>query len=267
MGRRSVTRTASPKALLIAAVTQTCLYYADLYDLRLIADRRELFDRASLQALGAASFILAVLYFWFPALIIGRGVFLIAALLVIVLVIGWRLAFEWLSGRIGPRERLLLVGTSAGAVALARELYERRHELGVEIVGFVDPDPARVGAPVINPGVIGTDRRHPVDRARARRRPRRRQPGRRARQAADGQAARDEARRRRLRSPGVGVRGVHRQDRGREPAAELADLLDGFRKSRAPVRGQARRSTSSLAGVGLRARRCRHGCSWRSPSG
>ena len=32
----------------------------------------------------------------------------------------------------------------------------RRHELGVEIVGFVDPDPAQVGAPVINPGVIGT---------------------------------------------------------------------------------------------------------------
>ena len=55
-----------------------------------------------------------------------------------------------------PRERLLLVGTSAAAVALARELFERRHELGVEIVGFVDPDPARVGAPVINPGVIGT---------------------------------------------------------------------------------------------------------------
>jgi sugar transferase (PEP-CTERM system associated) len=41
-------------------------------------------------------------------------------------------------------------------VGLARELFGRRQELGVEIVGFVDPDPARVGAPVINPGVIGT---------------------------------------------------------------------------------------------------------------
>ncbi len=39
---------------------------------------------------------------------------------------------------------------------LARELFERRQELGVEIVGFVDPDPARVGTPVINPGVVGT---------------------------------------------------------------------------------------------------------------
>ena len=58
--------------------------------------------------------------------------------------------------RVAPRERLLLVGTSPAPISLARELYERRQELGVEIVGFIDPDPARVGAPVLNPGVIGT---------------------------------------------------------------------------------------------------------------
>ena len=143
------------KALLVAVVTQLCLYYCDLYDLRLLTDRRELVTRLS-QALSSASFILALIYFWFDSLVIGRGVFLIAAILIIVLVTGWRLVFEWVSGRVGPRERLLLVGTTPSAVTLARELYDRRHELGVEIVGFVDPDPARVGAAVINPGVIGT---------------------------------------------------------------------------------------------------------------
>ena len=143
------------KALLIAFVCQLCLYYADLYNPRVIADRRELFVR-TVQALGATSFVLAALYFWIPALIIGRGVFLIAAALVIAAVIGWRLAFEWLVSRVAPRERLLLVGTSPGAVALARELHAMRGQIGVEIVGFVDPDPARVGQPVINPGVIGT---------------------------------------------------------------------------------------------------------------
>jgi exopolysaccharide biosynthesis polyprenyl glycosylphosphotransferase len=143
------------KALLIAAVSQMCLYYLDLYDLRTVSDRRELFVRI-VQALGAASFILAAFYFWFPTMIIGRGVFMIAALLVLALVIGWRVAFEWLSRRVAPHERLLLVGTGTGAVALAREMFERRQELGVEIVGFVDPDPAMLGAPVLNPGVIGT---------------------------------------------------------------------------------------------------------------
>jgi sugar transferase (PEP-CTERM system associated) len=156
-----------PKALLIAAVTQLCLYFADLYDLRVISDRRELFLQAT-QALGATSLILALAYYWFPDLIIERGVFVIAAILVVTLVFGWRIAFEWTTRRVGPVERLLLVGTSESAVRLARELYDRRRDLGVEIVGFIDPDPTRVGAPVINPGVIGTVEDIPaIVRARA----------------------------------------------------------------------------------------------------
>jgi sugar transferase (PEP-CTERM system associated) len=71
-------------------------------------------------------------------------------------VVGWRLLFDWVVGRVGPRERLLLVGTSAAAVGLASELHDMRHDLGVEIVGFVDPDPGRVGESVFNPGIIGT---------------------------------------------------------------------------------------------------------------
>lgn len=142
-----------PKALLIAGVTQLCLYFADLYDFRVLSDRRELFVRA-VQSLGATSLVLAALYYWFPDLIVGRGVFVIAAFLIISVLLGWRVLFEWTSRQVGPRERLLLVGTSDAAVSLARELHQRV-ELGVEIVGFIDPDPARVGAPVLNPGVIG----------------------------------------------------------------------------------------------------------------
>jgi sugar transferase (PEP-CTERM system associated) len=143
------------KALLVAFVAQLCLYYADLYNLRAIADRRELVVRV-FQALGAASIVLALLYYWFPALVLGRGVFMLAAVLVITLVLSWRLVFEWASRQVGPRERLLLVGTGEAVISLARELFDRRHELGVEIVGFVDADRSRVGAPVLNPGVIGT---------------------------------------------------------------------------------------------------------------
>lgn len=143
------------KAFLIAAVCQVCLYYADLYDLRIVADRRELFVRA-LQSLGAASVILAILYYIFPHLILGRGVFFIAAALVVGIIIGWRMVFEWLTKRARPAERLLLVGTGAAAIELARELHERRRELGVELVGFVDPDATMVGQSLVNPGVVGT---------------------------------------------------------------------------------------------------------------
>ena len=157
-----------PRALLIAYACQLCLYFLDLYeDPRLSADLRELFARI-LQALGASALLLAAIYMLVPALILGRGVFAISALLVGSAVVGWRLAFAWCARRVGPRERLLLVGTNPAAVALARELHERREDLGVQIVGFIDPDPARVGEPVINPGVIGTIEDIPaIVRARA----------------------------------------------------------------------------------------------------
>jgi len=143
------------KALVIVATCQLSLYFADLYDSRVFCDHRELFVRM-LQALGATSLVLAVVYYWFPDLVMGRGVFAIASGLVIALVMGWRLAFDWLTGHMAAHERLLLVGTNQAAVKLARELHERRHEFGVEIVGFIDPDIQRVGAAVVNPGVIGT---------------------------------------------------------------------------------------------------------------
>ncbi len=142
------------KALLITASCQFCLYYADLYDLRVVSDRRELFVR-TLQALGVTSIIVAVLYYWFPVLILGRGVFLIAAVLIVALTIGWRMTFEWSTKHRKPRERLLIVGTNEAALCLARELHERRAELGVMIVGFVDTDPGLIREGLVNPGVIG----------------------------------------------------------------------------------------------------------------
>ncbi len=143
------------RASMIAAVLQMCLHFSDLYDLRTLLDRRDMFTRL-LRALGATSMILALLYYWIQGLIIGRGVFVIASLFVVGLVVGWRLAFEWLSVRLAPAERLLIVGTNNAAVDLARELFERRHELGVELIGFVDSDPAKVGTSLINPGIVGT---------------------------------------------------------------------------------------------------------------
>ena len=145
------------RAIVVALVLQICLHYGDLYDLRKLTDARDLLT-GLVRSLGAASVLLAILYYLLPQLVIGRGVFALATLMIISLVAGWRIAFEWLSIRGRPTERLLIVGTGPAAVTLARELFERRAELGVELVGFVDPDPSRVGAPVVNPGVIGTVR-------------------------------------------------------------------------------------------------------------
>jgi sugar transferase (PEP-CTERM system associated) len=143
------------KALPVALLCQVCLYYAELYDFRVLSDRRELVVRL-LQSIGAASIVLAFIYLVFPDLVIGRGVFLRASLLMVSLAVGWRLAFEWVSARVGHREQLLLVGTGAATIALAQEMIARK-DLGVDIVGFVgtgsdaDDNPAEIRsiAPVL----------------------------------------------------------------------------------------------------------------------
>ena len=153
------------RAFVVAAVLQICLHYGDLYDMRTMTDRRDLLVGV-LRSLGAASVILAILYYWVPSLGLGRGVFALATVLIIGLVAGWRIAFEWLSLRGRPAERLLIVGSGPAAVSLARELFERRSELGVDIVGFVDSDPAKVGTSTGAGGpaqdIIGTVREIPA---------------------------------------------------------------------------------------------------------
>jgi sugar transferase (PEP-CTERM system associated) len=125
------------RAILIAGVLQVCLHYRDLYDPRRLHDRRRLFV-GLFEALGAGCILLALIYYWLPNLVVGRGIFLVGAFFIALFVSGWRIAFEWLSSRMGPHERVLIVGTSVAAAELAREIYDRRHQLGVEFTGFVE---------------------------------------------------------------------------------------------------------------------------------
>jgi hypothetical protein len=68
------------KIFLITAVCQICLYYNDLYDLKITNNFNEMGIRL-IQALGFAAIILAVFYILFPEAIIGSGIFFISVFL------------------------------------------------------------------------------------------------------------------------------------------------------------------------------------------
>lgn len=85
---------------------------------------------------------------------IGRGVFALAMVLMLTLMTGWRIVATWLLGHPRLAERILILGTDAQAVSIAREVLQRR-EHGYEVVGFVGNDPSMVGQSLINPRVIG----------------------------------------------------------------------------------------------------------------
>lgn len=142
-----------PKALLTAVVCLTCLYYGDLYNSKVIANIRELLIRL-MQALGVATIILAALYYVFPVLIIGRGVSLISASIILPLILVWRLIYRRFLMWQGMEENILIIGTNPFAVDLAEEIADNR-TLGYRVIGFIDKNPGReVGNPLSFP-VLG----------------------------------------------------------------------------------------------------------------
>ena len=142
------------KIALVTVVCQLCLYYNDFYDLTLVHSNRELIVRL-LQAAGAASIVLAALYFTVPALMIGHGIFVSALGVFLLAILGWRLAFNYISGSMKLQERVLFVGTGETARRVARQILDQ-HEFAYRIIGFIDDDASRVGERIVNPAIVGT---------------------------------------------------------------------------------------------------------------
>jgi sugar transferase (PEP-CTERM system associated) len=141
------------KAALVTFFCLAAFYLFDLYDFVVMFDRRELVLRL-IQALGLAWVALALSFYAYPPLMLGRGISLIALPLALGLMVGWRVSIHWLLGHPGIGQRILIVGSGNLAVELAREILNRP-DAGYRIVGFVGTDSELLGKSLINPRVIG----------------------------------------------------------------------------------------------------------------
>jgi sugar transferase (PEP-CTERM system associated) len=142
------------KVGLVTIVCQLCLYYNDFYDLTLVQSNRELIVRL-LQAVGAASILLAALYFAIPALMIGDGIFVSALFVFVVGILGWRLFFNSITRSLHLEERILVVGTGDSARKVTRQILDQK-DFAYRVIGFIDDDARRIGERIVNPGIIGT---------------------------------------------------------------------------------------------------------------
>ncbi|HET6646704.1 MAG TPA: TIGR03013 family XrtA/PEP-CTERM system glycosyltransferase [Pyrinomonadaceae bacterium] len=140
------------KASLATVFCLTAFYLFDLYDFVVMHDRRELVLRL-IQALGLAWIALALMFYLFPQLMIGRGVALLALPLALMLMVSWRISIHWFLGHPDFGERILIVGSGHLAVEVAREVLNRP-DAGYRIVGFVGTDSDLLGKSLINPRVI-----------------------------------------------------------------------------------------------------------------
>jgi sugar transferase (PEP-CTERM system associated) len=141
------------RAVLMALVFQVFLHLRDVYDFSTTLSFGHFFARLG-QALLLASGFLTFLFFAVPDLIVGRGVFAIAIILVSGFLTIWHTLLRLYLGVRAPRSSVLVLGTGRLARELVTEIL-RRPELGIAIVGFADDDPALLGASIVNPRVIG----------------------------------------------------------------------------------------------------------------
>lgn len=141
------------KAGLATFFCLAAFYLFDLYDFVVMHDRRELVLRL-IQALGLAWIALAIAFYAYPGLMLGRSIALIALPLALGLMVGWRISIHWFLGHPDIGERILIVGSGKLAVEVAREVISRP-DAGYRIIGFVGTDAELLGKSLINPRVIG----------------------------------------------------------------------------------------------------------------
>ena len=101
-----------------------------------------------------ASVLLFALYYFYPTLRIGRGTLFPNLVLYPFVFIAWRVLYlRVLSGDL-PKERVLVLGSDSLARKIATEIISM-DELGLKIMGFIDDDPKKFGASIVNPKVLG----------------------------------------------------------------------------------------------------------------
>ena len=140
------------KIALITGLCQLCFYYNDLYDLTIVHSSRELLIRL-LQAAGAASILVALLYLVMPSLALSNGIFVSSLVIFLIAIIAWRLLFNRLAYASHLEERVLIVGTGATARMVARQI-QSQHDFGYRVIGYIDEAPDR-GTGVLNPATLG----------------------------------------------------------------------------------------------------------------
>jgi sugar transferase (PEP-CTERM system associated) len=141
------------KITLITIACVLSLYFNDLYDFQVVSRRDNLFVH-TMQALGAACFFLALLFYISPASSLGRGTALFAAPLILALLLSWRLSANATNLLSRGNERVLIMGTGESGILLVRHILAHP-EYNLKVVGFLDEHGQNIGLSLVNPKIIG----------------------------------------------------------------------------------------------------------------
>ncbi len=140
------------KSLIITISIQLSLYYFDMYELKIFQNNFELIIRL-LQSIGIASIVLAILYYVFPDLIIGRGVFFISLVLITTLLILWRLLYNYINKSERLDQRVMILGTGLFADNIIKKINEKI-DSGFKIAGLIIKDKKELSSKKVDDLII-----------------------------------------------------------------------------------------------------------------
>ncbi|MBI5197225.1 MAG: TIGR03013 family PEP-CTERM/XrtA system glycosyltransferase [Nitrospirae bacterium] len=141
------------KVFLIMLTCQAILFYNGLYTTNTEDGYRKPFIKI-FQSLGVAALLLTLLYYLFPSLTVGRGIFILTLFILPVILLIWRLFYGQVASVRSIRERVLIVGAGDLAKEIGKRIVEKGYA-GYRVVGYIDEDPLRVGQSMFNPKIIG----------------------------------------------------------------------------------------------------------------
>jgi exopolysaccharide biosynthesis polyprenyl glycosylphosphotransferase len=131
------------KILLATLICMLCMHYYDLYDSMILHSPAQAAVRV-VQVLGSSCVILACLYYVYPGVQINQNLLMSWVVLAGISLIVWRRLFLAFNRSARRSQKTLLLGTGPLASQLADEI-ESRPELGLDLAGYVDLEPASNG--------------------------------------------------------------------------------------------------------------------------
>ena len=93
IGPAFLLKTILPKVLLISVIAQVSLYFNDLYEFKTTDSTVDLASRL-IQSIGIVSIGLAIVYFLWPEMIIGRWIFFASLIFLLLFLVAWRLLYS-----------------------------------------------------------------------------------------------------------------------------------------------------------------------------
>ncbi|MCX5892118.1 MAG: exopolysaccharide biosynthesis polyprenyl glycosylphosphotransferase, partial [Deltaproteobacteria bacterium] len=137
------------------------LFIADLYDY--LKDFRQITNIVRTLIACWIGTLVVVVVFYFPlrGAYIGRSMMIIQAVTLSILVASWRVGFSTISLAQRLQQRLLIIGAGKAGRHLVGSI-RKRPGCGLEVVGFVDDEDAKVGTVVDELPVLGNSSQLPA---------------------------------------------------------------------------------------------------------